>query len=121
MKYGLVFNSEKCELKVPQIKFFGMMYDKDGVHLDPAKVKDIKQRCSPKSKFEPEEFLGMVTYLSPFMPKLAEQIASLRNLLKKGNDYVWSESHERHFRKIKGLICHEMTLTYFNVEERTVI
>ena len=43
-KYCLVFNSERCELKVPQIKFSAMMYDKDGVHPDPAKVKDIQQR-----------------------------------------------------------------------------
>ena len=118
---GLVFNSKKCELKVPQIKFFGMMYDKDGVHPDPAKVKDIKSRCSPESKMELQEFLGMVTYMCRFIPKLAEHTANLRNLLKKGIDYVWSESHEREFRKIKGLICQETTLTYLSVGEETVI
>ena len=89
-QHGLVFNSEKWELKVPQIKFFGMMYDKDGVHPAPAEVKDIKSRCSPESKTELQEFLGMVTYMSPFIPKLAEHTANLRNL-KKGIDYVWSE------------------------------
>ena len=120
-QHGLVFNSGKSELKVSQIKFFGMMYDKDGVHPDPAKVKDIKSRCSPESKTELQEFLGMVTYMSPFIPKLAEHTANLRNLLKKGIDYVWSESHEREFRKIKGLICQETTLTYFSVGEETVI
>ena len=82
-RHRLVFNSDKCELKVPQIKFFGMMYDKDGVHPDPVKVKDIKQRCSPESKTELQEFLGMVTYMSPFIPKLAEHTASLRSLLKE--------------------------------------
>ena len=46
-QHGLVFNSETCELKVPRIKLFGMMYDKDGVHLDPAKVNDIQQRSFP--------------------------------------------------------------------------
>ena len=120
-RHGLVFNSEKCELKVPQIKFFGMMYDKDGVHPDPVKVKDIKQRCSPESKTELQEFLGMVTYMSPFIPKLAEHTASLRSLLKKGVVYVWTESHEQDFQKIKGLICQETTLTYFNVHDETVI
>ena len=52
---------------------------------------------------------------------MAEYTANLRNLLKKGIDYVWSESHEREFRKIKGLICLETTLTYFSVGEETVI
>lgn len=45
---GLVFNREKCELNVPQIKFFGMMYDKDGVHPDPANVSDKKNKGAPQ-------------------------------------------------------------------------
>ena len=98
-----------------------MMYDKDGVHPDPTKVNDIQQRSSPESNTELQEFLGMVTYMSPFIPKLAEHTSNLRNLLKKGIDFEWTESHERDFQKIKGFVCHETTLTYFNVEDETVI
>ena len=61
-QHGLVFNSEKCEIKVPQIKFFGMIYDKDGVHPDPEKVKVIKEKQSPGNKNELQEFLGIITY-----------------------------------------------------------
>ena len=89
-QHELVFNSEKCELKVPRIKLIGMMYNKDGVYLDPAKVKDIQQRPSPESKTALQEFLGMVTYMSPFISKLAEHISNLQNLLKKGIDFAWS-------------------------------
>jgi hypothetical protein len=63
----------------------------------------------------------MVTYMSPFTSKLAEYTANLRNLLKNGIDYVWSESHEHDFREIKGLICQETTLMHFNVEDKAVI
>ena len=97
------------------------MNDKDGVHPDPAKVNDIQQRPSPESKTELQEFLGMVTYMSLFIPKLAEHTSNLRNLLKKGIDFQWTESHERDFQKIKGLVCHETTLAYFNIEDEMVI
>ncbi|PIK39351.1 hypothetical protein BSL78_23815 [Apostichopus japonicus] len=40
---GLVFNYEKCEIKKPSIKFFGSIYDSQGVHPDPEKVKAIKK------------------------------------------------------------------------------
>ena len=59
--------------------------------------------------------------MSPFIPKLAEHTANLRNRLKKGIDYMRTESHEQDFWRIKGLICQETTLTYFNVEGETVI
>ena len=61
-KHGLVFNSEKCEIKVPQIKFFGMIYDKDGVYPDPEIVKVIKERQSPGS-IELQELLEIITYI----------------------------------------------------------
>ena len=120
-QHGLVFNSDKCEIKVPQIKFFGMIYHKDGVHPDPEKVKVIKEKQSPGNKNELQEFLGIITYMSPFIPRLSEQTANLRNLLKKDTEFVWTEAHQRDFEKIKDDICRETTLTYFDSEKETVI
>ena len=94
-----MFNSEKCEVKVPRIKFIGTMYNKDGVYPDPAKVKDIQQRPSPESKTALQEFLGMVTYMSPFISKLAEHISNLHNLLKKGIDFAWTVSRTSEISK----------------------
>ena len=52
--YGVVLNSEKCAkkcaIKMPSIKFFGMVYTKNGVNPDPKKVEDIKGLDPPKSK-----------------------------------------------------------------------
>ena len=109
-QHGLVFNSEKWELKVPQIKFFGMMFDKDGVHPDPAKVKDIKSRCSPESKTELQEFLGMVTYMSPFIPKFAEHTDNLRNRLRKGLIMCGQNRMSESFRRLKDLFVKKLLL-----------
>eukprot|EP00057_Strongylocentrotus_purpuratus_P020224 XP_011674698.1 PREDICTED: uncharacterized protein LOC105443347 [Strongylocentrotus purpuratus] len=83
VKYGLQFNSGKCSIKVNQISFFGMIYDADGVHPDPHKVEAIKSMSPPENKTQLREFLGMITYLSPFIPNLSAQTASLRGLLKQ--------------------------------------
>ena len=120
-QHGLAFNSEKCELKVPRIKFFGMMYDKDGVHPDPAKVNDVQQRPSPESKTElyknSLEWSHTCLHSSPNW----RNIHRIYEIFSRGNQFEWTESHERDFQKIKGLVCHETTLTYFNVEDETVI
>ena len=43
---GLVFNSKKCAIKTSGIIFFGYVYGKDGIRLDPRKKKTYA-RCLP--------------------------------------------------------------------------
>ena len=46
-KYGLIFNIDKCKVKVLRIKFFRCYYDAEGVHPDPEKVESIHQLPAP--------------------------------------------------------------------------
>ena len=82
-QHGLQFNSDKCSINIAQIAFFGMLYDAEGVHPDPCKVEAIKSMPPPENKNQLHEFLGIVNYLSPFIPNLSAQTASLRELLKQ--------------------------------------
>ena len=116
-----MFNSTKCFIKVPQITFFGTVYDKDGAHPDPSKVEAIMQLSAPENRQQLQEFLGMATYLSPFVPNLAANTADLRELLKKDVDFTWSASHQLAFDKVKSLICKETTLSYFDPSKKSVI
>ena len=69
-QHGLVFNGEKCEVKKDSVTFFGTVYDADGAHPDPKKVDAVHQMPSPETPSQLQQFLGMVTYLSPFIPLL---------------------------------------------------
>lgn len=120
-KMGLVFNEDKCYIKRKQVKFFGMIYDADGVHPDPDKVKEIKNLPSPKNVTELQQFLGMVQYMSPFIPKLADHTAALRALTKKDVDWDWNNSHEKAYQKVKSMICENTSLTYFDVSKPATI
>jgi len=82
MQQGLTFISAKCMIK-QEVKFFGTVYDKEGSHPDPDKVSAIKALPSPRNVTELQQFLGMVTYMSPFIPNLADETAPLRSRLKK--------------------------------------
>ena len=82
-KYGLVFNPKKTQVKAPTVKFFGCLYDESGVHPDPDKVDAVHALPTSTNITELQEFLGMVTYLSPFIPGLSTLTAPLHDLLKK--------------------------------------
>ena len=70
-KYDLVFNPQKTHMKAQAINFFGCLYDANGVHPDPGKVNAVHALPAPTNITELQEFLGLVTYLSPFIPGLS--------------------------------------------------
>ena len=80
-KYGVVFNLQKTHVKAPAVNFFGCLYDANGVHLDPEKVNAVHALPAPTNVTKLQEFLSIMTYLSPFMHGLSS--ASLQELLKK--------------------------------------
>lgn len=120
-KYGLVFNSEKCEIKKKQVKFFGTIYDEQGAHADPEKVEAINSLPAPNSTTELQQFLGLVTYMSPYIPNLADESAPLRDMLKKSAKFQWNASLQKAFNRIKQQICRNVTLSYFDPNKETII
>ena len=76
-KYDLVFNPQKTHVKAQAVNFFGCFYDANGVHPDPGKVNAVHALPAPTNITELQEFLGLVTYLSPFIPGLSTLTAPL--------------------------------------------
>ena len=120
-EHGLVLNKKKCEVKSNSVKFFGCVYDKHGAHPDPSKVSAIKEMPAPQNKGELQSFLGMVTYLSPFIPQLSSHTATLRGLLKTDVEYSWNATYQVAFDKLKSLVCEDTTLRYFNMKKPVTI
>ena len=82
-KYDLVFNLQKMHMKA--INFFGSLYDANGVHLDPGKVDAVHAMPAPTKITELQQFLGLVTYLSPFIPGLSTLTAPLLRAAQEGH------------------------------------
>lgn len=120
-RYGLVFNIDKCEVKVEQVEFFGCVYNKDGVRPDPRKVEDIHNLPPPSCVKDLQRFLGMVQYMSPFVPNLAAHTDALRSLIKKDTEWQWTASHQQSFEMVKSLISSMCTLTYFDTTKRSTV
>ncbi len=120
-QFGLVFNWDKCDIKVDKVKFFGCYYDHHGIHPDPEKVQEIHSLPAPQIVEELQQFLGIVTYMGKFIPKLADHTETLRGLLRTTSTWQWTPSHQAAFDKLKSLICTDCTLTYFDPAKETTI
>ena len=72
-QYGLVFNIDKCDIKQSNMKFFGLEFNSDGVRPDPGRAADIQRLKAPQNVAQVQEFLGIATYMSPFIPVAANR------------------------------------------------
>ena len=114
-KYGVVFNPQKTHVKAPAINFFGCLYDANGVHPDPEKFEAVHALPTPTNVTEIQEFLGMVTYLSPFVRGLPTLTAPLQELLRKDADFTLNASYGAFFQWVKQAIVSDTTLRYFDL------
>ena len=118
---GLTFNSNKCAINQEQVRFFGVIFDKTGIHPDPQKVEEIKSLPSPTNITELQNVLVIITYMTPFIPWLSDLTANLRELLRKDTDYDWNNSHQKSLQEAKDLICKKMLLHYYDPSKKSVI
>ena len=114
-------STEKCDVKTTSVTFFGTVYDKDEAHPDPKKVEAIHKMPPPEEPQELQKFLGMTTYLSPFIPSLSTFTAPLRELLQKDSEFTWNDSYQEAFDTVKQMVCKDTTLRYFDSRKPVVI
>ena len=70
-QHGLVFNLDKCNIKETKITFCGMLFDAERVHPDPERVEAIRAILESQDTQERQTFLGISTYMAPFIPSLS--------------------------------------------------
>ena len=81
---GLTVSKRKSQLKLPEVKFFGLILSKDGVRVSDDKVKALREALPPKNASEAAGILGHAAFCSRHIPNLASIVKPIRNLTKKG-------------------------------------
>ena len=69
---------------------------------------------TPLTKQELHPFLGMIDYLSQFIPSMSNLTSNLRKLLKKDVLFQWTDSHEKEFQELKSKVSSDACLHYFD-------
>lgn len=111
---GIRFNKEKCKFGVREITYLGHVFDERGMRPDDKKVKAIVEMPDPEDKKSLERFLGMVNYLSKFIPNYSESVAVLRGLLKKSSEWMWDTEHADAVRLLKRKLSSAPVLALYS-------
>ena len=113
-KYGIVFNKNKCKIGINKIKHVGHIFSEKGIEMDEERIKAIKDIQSPKNVKELVRFLGMITYVSRFIPNLSKLTQNLRQLTNKNCVYNWNKSHQLEFDNLKTILSTKPVLHYYD-------
>ena len=81
----------------------------------------IKELKRPNNEKELKSFLGAIQYLSKYINNLSAQTDSLRQLLKKGTEWIWTEKHTKAFENLKQKVTETPCLAHNNSDYPNVI
>ncbi|GKB43064.1 putative reverse transcriptase domain-containing protein [Tanacetum coccineum] len=104
-KEELYAKFSKCEFWIPKVQFLGHVIDSKGIHVDPAKIKSIKDWASLKSPTEIHQFLGLAGYYRRFIEGFSKFVKPMTKLTQKKFKFVWGDKQEAAFQLLKQKLC----------------
>jgi Reverse transcriptase (RNA-dependent DNA polymerase) len=113
-KAQLYCSPKKSSLFNTELNFLGHTISQRGIEADNSKVSRILEWPTPTSTKEVRCFLGLVRYISAFLPALAEHTVLLMPLTHKECNTVfpaWTAELHHAFEAIKALVVSRDCLT----------
>jgi len=92
---------KKCEFWLEEVSFLGHVVNKNGLAVDPAKVKAMVEWKRPKNVREIRSFLGLAGYYRRFIEKFSSLLGPLTTLTRKNAPFIWSVECEESFQELK--------------------
>ena len=118
---NLTVNDSKCEFDKIRIQFLGHEVDENGFHVEKAKIDSILNFRSPATVSELKSFLGLASFISPYIQGFADISRPLWAVASK-NSWTWTSQQQKSFDIIKECIAQcTVSLGFFSQDERTIL
>lgn len=120
-QYNVKFNSDKLQYKQTSVQFLGLVISKEGIQPAQKHIRAMLEMPKPHDKQAVLRFLGLVKFLSRFIPNVSKLTANLRALTHKEAEFVWKTEHDGEFEYLKKLIVSQPILRYFDVTKPVLV
>lgn len=111
---NLKLNKDKIKLCQTEVDFFGHLLTNEGIKPDSLKLAAIINMPSPKNVKEVQTFIGMVTYLSKFVPNLSAVSEPIRRVSHNNCQFEWKGEQRESFKNVKKLVSAITKLQYYD-------
>ena len=110
----------KCQFARRECEWLGHKITRTGITPLVRKTEPIESLKAPKTVSQLKSFMGSIHSLHKYLPALAESSASLRPLLSRKNDYIWSDECQISFENLKKQVAN-IELRHFDIHRDTRI
>ncbi|GJX04104.1 putative reverse transcriptase domain-containing protein [Tanacetum coccineum] len=104
-KEQLYAKFSKCDFWLELVQFLGHVINNKGVHVDPAKVKAIRNWFASTTPKEVRQFLGLAEYYRRFIKGFSLISKPLTKLTQKNKKYEWGTEEDEAFQTLKQKLC----------------
>ena len=85
----------KCVFFKDKIQYLGHDVSKDGISIDPDKIKAITKWLVPKNVTNLRSFMGIISYYRKFIEGFSKIAYPINSLQKKGKKFEWNKNVQR--------------------------
>lgn len=123
----VVLRKDKCLINKTEIQFLGHAFSEKGVKPLQKYVSSIQGFRPPNNIGELQSFLGLLNFVSKWIPNLATTTEPLKELLRKkqgkGSEItkMWGPKQITAFQELKSALSTIPTLGYYDVRDRTLV
>ena len=118
---GLTLNLKKCWFLRDAIEFYGLQLSSRGVQPTSEKIRAITEAPRPTNASDLRSFLGTVGFSSRFIPDFSTTAEPLRRLMHKGTPFVWTDTHQRAFDRLRQQLGDAAALAYYDKDAPTQV
>ena len=101
---------EKCDFHQDKIEYLGLIVGQGYLHMDPKKIKTVKEWPIPLSKRDLKSFLGFCNFYRRFIKDFSKIARPLHDMLKRDVSFFWGDEAQVSFDKLIDVICSEPIL-----------
>ena len=105
--------------------YSGHKFTKNGLALDPERVRAILDMPEPSSIANVQTILGMVTYICKYLKNLSSLTEPLRSLIKESSQpnfkFHFDPVHREALERIKQVLTTAPVLRFYSLDEPIVI
>ena len=118
---GLHLKPEKCEFFRKEVKYLGLIIGRDGIKMDPEKVKTVRDWPTPEKLVDVQSFLGFANFYRRFIKGYSEIVRPLTALTKKDCKWKWEPEQQAAFDLLKNVFTSSPILTRFDPDRDIVL
>eukprot|EP00253_Pinus_taeda_P022079 PITA_22079 len=103
-EHQLYAKLSKCDFYKEEIQYLGHVISKEGIVVDPEKIKTILDWPVPKDVADIRSFMGLAGYYRRFVEGFSRVAYPITSLQKKGRTFRWSSECQQSFERLKQLL-----------------